>query len=636
VRVPANPMRPEERVTPADPSMPDPQLEELLEYVRRTRNSDFTGYKRASLTRRITKRMQALGLDSYGEYLDHLEVDPDEFSRFFDSVLINVTAFFRDDEAWDALRQAVTDRFRARGSQESPIRVWSAGTSSGQEAYTLAMVMSDVLGAEQFRRRVKIYGTDVDDDALATARHAAYSERDFESLPAELRSTYFEQVNGEVTFRSDLRRAVIFGRHDLVQDAPISRLDLLVCRNTLMYLNAETQARILDRFHFALADDGVLFLGQAETLMTHGGLFRPIDLKHRLFEKSNGTNQRDRAILTRARPDERAARDDSVDRALTQLSFDCAPVPALVVDVSGRVALINSMARRTFRLSDLDLARPFQDLDLSFRPVELRSSIETAYRERRPMVHRDVEYPAAPGQARFLDIEVMPLFDRDDSPSGVSITFADVTRHRELQEQLAQTNHQLEDAYEELQSTNEELETTNEELQSTVEELETTNEELQSTNEELETMNEELQSTNDELQAANEELRLRGDQLNEVNAFLESILSGLRRAVVVVDRTLAVQVWNELAADLWGLRHEEVLGRPVTDLDCGLPVDVLRQPLQRVIAGISPSEELEVDAHNRRGQPIGCSVIIGPRLSSDSSVAGALMLMQEIPATNRV
>jgi two-component system CheB/CheR fusion protein len=617
-------------VSPSDPPT-DPQLDELLDYVLRTRNSDFTGYKRASLTRRITKRMQALGLDSYAEYTDRLEVDPDEFNRFFDNVLINVTSFFRDPAAWDALRELVATRFASRGP-DAPIRVWSAGTSTGQEAYSLAILLAEVLGAEQFKRRVKIYGTDVDDDALATARHAAYRESDFESLPPDLRATYFEQLNGEVTFRSDLRRAVIFGRHDLVQDAPISRLDLLVCRNTLMYFNSETQARILDRFHFALADDGLLFLGQAETLMTHGRLFVPLALKHRLFEKATGIGQRERTFLGRARPDERVHRAvPPGDPQLTELSFDTAPVPGVVVDASGRVALINGMARRTFRLSELDVGRPFQDLELSFRPVELRSSIETAYRERRPVVHRDVEHPIGPGQSRYLDIEAMPIFDHGDAPAGVSITFADVTRHRELQDELAQSKHQLEDAYEELQSTNEELETTNEELQSTVEELETTNEELQSTNEELETMNEELQSTNDELQSANEELRLRGDQLNEVNAFLESILTGLKRAVIVVDQKLVVQVWNDLAEGLWGLRPGEVVGHHLTSLDIGLPVNDLIGPVQRVITGAVPTAELTIVAHNRRGQTIRCATVVSPRLGVGGTVAGALLIMQEEP-----
>jgi two-component system CheB/CheR fusion protein len=607
-------------------------LEALLEYVRRARNSDFTGYKRASLVRRINKRLQALGLSTFGDYLDHLQVHPDEFNNFFDTVLINVTSFFRDDEAWDALKELLAARFAGQSGGDAPIRIWSAGTSTGQEAYSLAMALAEVLGAEELKRRVKIYGTDVDEVSLATARHAAYTERDFESLPGELRDSYFEPANGGFTFRADLRRTVIFGRHDLIQDAPISRLDMLVCRNALMYFNSETQGRILDRFHFALGRDGLLFLGQAETLMSHGRLFLPLDLRHRIFKKADGVGLRIRSFPGRTPAYERSEQAAAVDQQLPQLSFDAAPIPHVVVDAGGRVALVNGVARRVFRLSELDIGRPFQDIELSFRPIELRSSIETAYRERRPVVHRDVEFQTGPSQSRFLDIEVMPLFDRDESPSGVSITFDDVTRHRELQEELARSKHQLEDAYEELQSTNEELETTNEELQSTVEELETTNEELQSTNEELETMNEELQSTNDELQAANEELRVRGDQLDEVNAFLESILTGLQSGVVVVDANLTVQVWNERSEDLWGVRRDEVVGRPLAGLDIGLPLDELLVPLRRVITGQSRAEEVTVRARNRRGQAITCTSLMSPRLNGQAKVAGALVLMKERPS----
>jgi two-component system CheB/CheR fusion protein len=314
---------------------------------------------------------------------------------------------------------------------------------------------------------------------------------------------------------------------------------------------------------------------------------------------------------------------------LRQLSFDATPTPHVVVDIAGEVALINGMARRIFRLAEHDVGRPFQDLELSFRPVELRSSIESAYRERRPAMHRDVEIPLAPGQSRFLDIEVMPLFDSGGRPVGVSLTFDDVTRHRELQDELAVSKQHLEEAYEELQSTNEELETTNEELQSTVEELETTNEELQSTNEELETMNEELQSTNDELHIANEELRLRSEELNDANAFLESILTALERGVIVVDRDLIVQVWNDYAENLWGLRRHEVVGSHFLGLDIGLPVDELRPALGTAITGAAGNTELTVRARNRRGQLITCSCVISPRHGADGVVAGALLLLQE-------
>src|SRR5436190_13864791 len=225
-------------------------LDALLEYIKQTRQFDFTGYKRTTLERRIAKRLEAVRVGDYAEYQDYLEVHPEEFALFFDSILINVTAFFRDPAAWDVLRDEVIPRLVTGKDAGEPIRVWSAGCATGQEAYSLAILFADALGPESFRERVKIYGTDVDDDALGKARQGSYSATDLDAVPPEYVSTYFELNGSGLSFRKDLRRAVIFGRHDLIQDAPISRLDLLTCRNTLMYFNAETQSRIIERFAF--------------------------------------------------------------------------------------------------------------------------------------------------------------------------------------------------------------------------------------------------------------------------------------------------------------------------------------------------------------------------------------------------
>jgi two-component system CheB/CheR fusion protein len=278
-------------------------METLLEYIKRDRGFDFTGYKRTSLSRRIQKRMTTVGVDSFSDYVDFLEDHPEEFPALFSSVLINVTGFFRDEASWSYLAERVlpdllarpepgeraTATLRGVDRSNRQLRVWSAGCATGEEAYTLAMILAEQLGVEAFRERVKIYATDVDTDALSKAKRAAYTEHEVANVPETLLGKYFERTGGTYTFRRDLRRQVIFGRHDLTSDAPISRLDLLVCRNTLMYLNAEVQTRILKSFHFALNDGGVLFLGRAETLLAHASPFAPIDLKRRISRKISRT-----------------------------------------------------------------------------------------------------------------------------------------------------------------------------------------------------------------------------------------------------------------------------------------------------------------------------------------------------------
>ena len=268
------------------PASPDPSFEHLLEYVRDSRGFDYTGYKRPTLMRRFEKRLQAVGAQNFEEYRLVLADRPTEFNELFDAILINVTGFFRDTETWDLLRDDVLPRILEQKGTRSLIRVWSAGCASGEEAYSIAILFAEALGEEQFKERVKIFATDVDEHALTQARHAVYTSKQLEGVPEDLREKYFTGVNHRLSFRNDIRRCVIFGRNDLMQDPPISRVDLLLSRNTLMYFNAPAQERILSNFYFALTRLGYLVLGKAESLQRRGDLFVPYDLKRRVFVRS--------------------------------------------------------------------------------------------------------------------------------------------------------------------------------------------------------------------------------------------------------------------------------------------------------------------------------------------------------------
>ena len=490
------------------------------------------------------------------------------------------------------------------------------------------MLAAEALGVDQFRDRVKIYATDVDQEALARARQAAYSSHDVQRIPQPMREKYFEANGGHYVFRKDLRHSVIFGRHDLIQDAPISRIDLLSCRNTLMYLNTETQARILERFHFAINERGFLFLGKAETLLTYSNAFTPIDLKRRIFAKSTRDNLRNRPMFV-----PRNGVDEAGDRLPTharirEAAFDAGPIAQIVVDVHGMLAMANDRARNLFNLAPGDLSRPVQDLQLSYRPLELRSCIDRAYAERQAVMIKDVDWTSNPGESRHFEVHVIPLMDAAGFVLGAYIGFQDTTATKRIAFDHERTIHELESAYEELQSTNEELETMNEELQSTNEELETTGEELQSTNEELETMNEELQSINEELETVNEEVRRRSDELKRLNMFLESILASLRAAVVVVDADLLVLIWNPKAENLWGLRTDEALGKNILNLEIGLPVERLKPTMRSCLAGEATYLEMVVDAVNRRGTPITCHVTCTPMTDGDA-IRGVILVMDD-------
>jgi len=632
------------RTTHSPPSPPPPpEFEGLLEYIKRSRGFDFTGYKRPGLMRRIQRRMQTVGVAEYPEYTDYLEVHPDEFTHLFNTILINVTGFFRDPETWDYLQGELLPKMLG-GSKDGyePFRCWSAGCATGEESYTLAMVLLEALGPQAFEQRVKIFATDVDEEALAIARAASYTEQQVEGVPKPLLEKYFHRAGDRYVFHKDFRRAVIFGRHDLLQDAPISRIDLLLCRNALMYFNTEAQGRCMERFHFALNDGGVMVLGKAEMLFSRLSLFAPLDMKRRTFTKLPRTHARDRLLVLSQSGTERpvvpvmpatAAGEATADHMrIREAVFDADSSGQVVVDPQGYVALINERARAQFRLNDGDVGRPLQDLELSYRPVELRAAIDRARETHRSVEMKEVLWSNPGGEGRFLDVHVQPLYDHSASALlGVKITFHDVTRFKRLQEELQQSHQELETAYEELQSTNEERETANEELQSTNEELETTNEEIQSTNEELETMNEELQSTNEELQATNEELRQRSEELEKLNAFFSSIMSSLKTGVVVVDNDLRVRAWNETAADMWGLRSDEVVGRHFLDLDIGLPVDQLRPMIRGGLAGDCDGV-LVLPARNRRGRELMCHVSCSPAAADGKGVWGVVLTMEEEPA----
>ena len=620
--------------SPEEAARAEQELEELLQYLKRARGFDFTGYKRASLGRRIEKRMQTVGVGSHADYVRHLEATPGEFAQLFNTVLINVTSFFRDESPWEVVRDTVIPRILAAKEPTDPVRVWSAGCATGEESYSLAMAFVEAMTPEGARDRLKIYATDVDEEALTHARHGTYDDRAVANVPPELRERYFDHADGRHTLRKELRRLVIFGRNDLIQDAPISRIDLLVCRNALMYFDAETQARILARFHFALNDGGYLLLGRAETLLSHMSTFAPVDLKRRVFTKVARASVRDRLLVaSRATADD--GRAGASQRQLRHAALEHAPLAQIVVDRAGVLAAANHRARTLFGLTADDVGRPLQDLELSYRPVELRSRIQQVYADRRPVTLHDVEWRGSV-EVRSLEVHVTPLPDETGEPAGVAVAFVDVTAQRTLQIELDHSHQELESAYEELQSTNEELETTNEELQSTVEELETTNEELQSTNEELETMNEELQATNEELQTMNDELRRRGDELNEVNDFLESIFTSVRSGIVVLDRDLDVLVWNSRAEDLWGARHAEVQGTSFFALDIGLPVEQLKAPLRATVAGDREGFELSLAATNRRGRAITCRVSGAPLVGgADRSTQGVILFLDEEPVEER-
>ena len=607
-------------------------FDRLLDHLRQARGVDFAAYRHTSLMRRVAKRMQTLGVATYDGYLDYLQLHPDEFQPLFNTILINVTSFFRDPEVWAYIDTVILPKLLADRPPSEPLRVWCAGCASGEEAYSVAMLLAERMGIDGVREHAKIYASDIDDEALTEARRATFNLSDTADLPQRFLEQYFTVDGNVAAMNRELRRAVIFGRIDLLHDAPISRVDLLLCRNTLMYFNSEAQARVLSRFSFSVNPDGFLVLGRAEMLFSHSAMFVPVDLPCRVFRVSARTSYRERTP-----PSVSTGRDNMPNGApslmrLRQAAFDADPAAQLVIDADGALVLASAGARQQFAIRSTDVGRRLQELEVSYRPADLRSAIDRVAAEGREVVLKDVHHFSA-GQWRNYEVRIAPIVDDQRRIIGMRVTFVDCTAVQRLQSELHASKQELETAYEELQSTNEELETTNEELQSTVEELETTNEELQSTNEELETMNEELQSANQELQTINQELRARTMDADVLVSYLESVFSSLRSAVIVIDPDYRIRVWNKRAEDLWGIRSDEAVGMPFLGLEIGLPVAELAHPIREVMSGERSNVVIAVRSTTRRGKAIDC-LVSATSLTLDRARGGVVLIVGDAEQTS--
>jgi len=618
----------------AEKPVVEPDFEALLDYIQGNRGVDFRGYKRTSLRRRITLRMAAVEVESFGAYQSRLEADPGEFESLLNTVLINVTSFFRDAEAWEVLKSEVIPKLIAHAEPDKPIRVWSVGCASGQEPFSIAMLFAEALGPTEFCNRVKIYATDLDEEALKVARVASYTPRDVEGVPPELLERYFERTANHYTFERELRKCVIFGRHNVVHDAPISRIDLLICRNLLIYLEADTQGVVLPRLHYALNGEGFLFLGKAETQLARSPLFKPVEMKHRIFAK---VAQEWRRPIGKGFGSGRRPRSDSSlsSMLLLEALLDAAGTALLAVDETGTVAFANTPARRLLGVDEADLGRPFQDLPISYRPMELRGPIEEVFRTRQSVRLEDQEYHFSQIERVRLSIDVRPLTRLDGSVFAVLLAFTDTTQLHAMRLELEAAQENLENTIEELQSANEELETTNEELQSTNEELETTNEELQSTNEELETLNEEARSSNEEMESVNEELRIQAEQASSYRIYLESVLRSMNGGIIVLDDKRVIQGWNRWNENMWGLRTEEVIGTGFDALDIGLPVHLLRDAMAFVQVRHEEQAEELLEGIDRRGRRVVCNVIVSGLLDEAHQGRGTVLLFRDVTSEHR-
>jgi two-component system, chemotaxis family, CheB/CheR fusion protein len=531
----------------------DTAVNKVVGIVSQQSEIDFRNYKSTTLLRRIARRMTAVRSPTVEDYALYLEAQPDEVGQLTSDLLINVTEFFRDRDAFLFLRNTVlpdiVEHARHNGRQ---LRFWSAGCSTGEEAYSLVISLADLLGAELAQWSVRVFATDVDEEAVAFARRGLYPPNVLSAIPDTQRNQFFEKADHGYRINKTLRQMVIFGGQDIGHGIPFPRIDLVLCRNLLIYFKPERQNEVLDVFAYSLAPtQGYLFLGKAETVRPSKAAFEEVNKRYRVYRcvgPPAGGLAAARAKTAPPRPapvkgELPAATGEGLDvsglRRFTDLVLRSMPVGLVVIDRTYRMVTSNPAARGLLQMRD-HVGDDFLHAARGLPYNEVRAGIDAAFRDRVPTTLSELNLSAG-GEERYVQLTIGRVHPDDATGEYAVISLVDVTEtvrgarrlkvsqdeQRLLVEELSQTNKRLADLNKDLQDSNDELQAANEELllaheemQATNEEFEATNEELQATNEELETNNEEMQATNEELATTNEELSARSTELHDLTRTL--------------------------------------------------------------------------------------------------------------------
>jgi two-component system CheB/CheR fusion protein len=630
-------------VTEADP------ISDILSLVRQRTSVDFTNYKQATIRRRILRRMALRNLQSPNDYFSLLRSEDPEVTSLYEDLLIRVTQFFREPEAYETLKQKVFRAITQDRHGSSPIRVWVAGCATGEEVYSLAICLLEYLDGREESLPIKILATDLNESALEKARAGVYLDNIEIDVSAARLRRFFVRHDGHYQISKAIREFCVFARHDLCSDPPYSRIDLVSCRNVLIYMDASLQKRVFPLLHYAVSPGGFLFLGASENVNTYSELFEVVDAKHRIFahrQSATGVPIEFNALFssrTHVRPRER---DESgplwnaldVQREADRVLLSRFAPVGVVIDEAMTVLQFRGRTSAYLEpapgLASLDLLRMLREGLIA----EVRAAITQAKSEHAVVIKERLQ--VTEGEVlRVVRIEVIPF---KVPPSGVRfflVLFQDVAeadgqptaptpalRPPADDEQLSRLQHELGAIREYLQSVIEEHESTNEELKSANEEILSANEELQSTNEELQTAKEEAQSANEELATVNEELRSRNSELARVNGDLLNLIGGVNIPIIMVGRDLRVRRLTPQAEKLFNLIPSDI-GRPISDFRTNLQLGDLPERIMRVIDSLSPHEGAVQDNTGR-----WYSLRVRPYITVDNKIDGASVVLVDIDA----
>ena len=621
-------------------------LTQIAALLRTRTGHDFSGYKDKTVARRVQRRMQVLQIDEVPEFIERLRKDPQELDALLQDLLIGVTNFFRDPKAFEALEKSVIPRlFEGKGSEDT-VRVWVPGCSTGEEAYSIAILLREHMPKGQGAPKLQIFASDIDEEALHIARAGRFPAAIAKDIPPKRLERYFVREDGTYRIASDLREICLFSAHNLLRDAPFSKLDLISCRNLLIYLSPELQNRLIPLFHYALNESGFLFLGTSENVTRHSRLFATVDKAHRIFQR--------RSQVERMLPEFPLTTPDGSRRKLTPGALPSVEQeslqnraerqildrygPAYVV-INGDGDLLHASAR-TGKYFELAPGIPKMDIfsmaRRGLRP-DLRAGVHKASGTGQPVIQSNVVVGTNGGR-QTINLIIHPLRSTSPGEPLYIVIFQDVGAIKATSEtetpdtleeienaNLRQIEMELRATKERLQTTTEELESSNEELKSGNEELSSMNEELQSANEELETSKEELQSINEELQTVNSELNARVEELSRANSDIANLLESTQIATVFLDRNLAVKSFTPAAKDVFRLVESDT-GRPLTHVRARFSSDTVQEDAERVMRTLSTIER-QVESNYSDARYV---MRMLPYRTVDNVIAGVVITFMDV------
>jgi two-component system CheB/CheR fusion protein len=650
VRIGQSPALVRAQALPADETPPAGagELNAIFSLLRRASGIDFSGYKPATVTRRIKRRMLLHQIEKLAGYIRYLQTNAAEIDALYQDLLIDVTQFFRDPEVFEALKARVLPRLTENRTAETPVRVWVPGCATGEEAYSIAICLLEFFSERGSIPSVQLFATDINEAALVKARAGIYPDSIAQDVSAERLRQFFTRTEAGYRISKPVRDLCVFTRQDVTHDPPFSRLDLLSCRNLLIYLNAALQKRLIGLFHFALKPGGFLVLGTSETIGAAGDLFSLADRKHKIYARKS-TPSRLRLDFppgmpsdndTEAQPQGSGALAGGGDpqRDIDRVLLARYVPPAVVVNDA--LQIVQFRGSTGAYLDPLPGAASLDLLRMAHRDllIDLRTAISAA-RKNDAVVRKAGIRHRVQGQLWRTDIEVIPMRHAPSGERYFIVVFADATApapaapaadsaaassQEPEQEQLHALQQELMAMRNYVQSLIEEHDATTEELRAANEEIQSSNEELQSTNEELETAKEELQSTNEEITTVNEELQNRNLELNQLNNDLTNLFSVINIPIIMVSNDRRIRRFTPPTAQVLSLLPSDI-GRPLSDLRPKIQVPDLDQLIAKVIDTLTPYER-EVQDQDRRWYALH----IRPYRTTEHRIEGAVVVLMDV------